>query len=126
MVEEFIKFDVYGEERRKLLKEFLEKKEFLPLREKIFEIMLYRNKYLACYNVNSLDDIQGHERHRNIWCFNKDGNLLWRIQPIKTEKPFAGFGFNKSEGRLKAFSQMDLVFDLDIETGAISNPRQTK
>lgn len=125
MAEEFIKFDVYGEDRRKLLREFLQEKDFLPLREKIFEIMLYRNKYLACYNVNSLDDIQGYERYRNIWCFNKDGDLLWRIQGTNTQKPFSGVAYDKEQAKLKTVSG-SLIFDLDIETGAISNPEQTK
>ncbi len=118
-------YNIFSENGKKNLSNCLEDMNFIPLREKVSELMLYNDHYIVKYNVFELDNIQGYERYRNIWCFSKDGDLLWRIQGTKTQKPFSTVSYDKEQAELKTVSG-SLIFDIDIETGAISNPEQTK
>lgn len=119
-------YDIYTAESKRKLEQFLEDTVFLPERDKIYKIMKYEDKFLICYNVYKLPDLMGYEPYRNIWCFHKDGKLLWRIQQDAEDKKYcdiySGVFIERDTGKLKAATGFGMVYDLDIETGAVSNP----
>ena len=56
--------------------------------------------------------------HRNIWCFDQDGNKLWEIEPSLMEYPYHYLWVDEQE-RLCARDQQSDEFFVDFETGLI-------
>lgn len=71
---------------------------------------------------------EGGNSNRNVYCLNKKAEIVWQIQDPddflddgeKTGCPFTGIKY--VNGKLRAFNWCDCVYNVDIETGKISDP----
>ncbi len=73
---------------------------------------------------------------RNVVCLDNKGELLWRIQNAGVTRttadgreipdPFMGIGLDEDGKTIKVGIAMGVDFDLDPETGEITNPVFTK
>ncbi len=64
---------------------------------------------------------------RNIFCYDKDGAFIWQIEPPTLGRKGSGYlsiMYNKELDKVFAFSWVR--YDLDIETGKISNPEDLR
>ena len=77
-------------------------------------------------------DIDTKQKNRNIFCLNERGDILWRIQDPndlrkdgkKSDWPFVGLWVK--DDILGATNWNSIAYEVDIETGVLSNGEFTK
>ena len=105
---------------------------FIPYKELVYGYDDDEEKLYITYNVDDVDKLGDMPVTRNIWCFDKKtGERLWVIEAFsckeatKESGPYGGAYFDSSTGKLKV-SGWNCRYDLDPETGKLSNPVFTK
>ena len=99
----------------------------------ITKVLEIRNKIVVRLNVDDLDD-EDPMLERNVICVDQNARVLWRIERsegpldegVPILNPYAGIGLNDDETGAVAYDMGGQCFDLDLETGAISNPIFTR
>ena len=99
----------------------------------VWETLQVGKKLLVLLDTLGRRDIPKETKNRNIFCLNERGDILWQIQdPVETfsikkpdDNPFVGI--NVFEGRrLVATTWKGFYYDVDLETGKLSNCGYTK
>jgi hypothetical protein len=64
--------------------------------------------------------------NRCIWCLNKDGSIKWKIEksPHATEDPFMSMQW--SNKKLKVFTDWGSLYEVNLESGTLSNWKHHK
>jgi hypothetical protein len=117
-----------GEFDQKVVDDFFQRYDFIPHKEIVYGYDEDEKRLYIKYNVDDVDKIDDMPITRNIWCFDKKtGERLWAIEQEKRNTPntYGRSGFS-SDGALRASAQGGITYDLDPETGKISNPVFTK
>ena len=117
-----------GEFDQSFINEFFRQHSFIPMKELVYYVEEDKKKLFISYNVDDVDILDDMPITRNIWCFNKKtGERLWVIEQEKRNTPntYGGAVFC-SDGALRASAIGGITYDLDPETGKISNPVFTK
>ena len=99
-------------------------------RDAIKETLAHENRILVVLNYMDYSKTLGN---RNIFCLNERAEALWQIQNPddsrtdgkQTDSPFVGMHITK-DGRLRATSWCSYAYDVDMETGKLSNATFTK
>lgn len=103
-------------------------KEF---KEKIQKHLIFSGRALILLNYMDYSKTYGN---RNIFCLNERGDVLWQIKDPnlyrvagskETDAAFVGMRITK-DNKLRATSWNSFTYDVDIETGALSNGEFTK
>lgn len=102
--------------------------------QRVVEILTLGNRVLVMLNGVDFppDD---PNKGRNIFAYDENGELLWRIEDSgftaggpggKTVKQgYTGMGPDE-DGRFRVFQPIGCFYDVDLETGKISNPELTR
>ncbi len=114
--------------------------KFFQAPSKISKVVIPRDGLfifkLEAYNDGNInyDELDGDEC-RNVFAVNDKGEVVWQIEKAPCEnrtadgevipQSFTDVWISK-EGTLKAFAPMGFCFDINVETGKLSNPRFTK
>ena len=72
--------------------------------------------------------VRYYRDNRNVFCLNENGDILWQIQDPdtyraglpKSDSPFAGIIITE-DGKLRAVGVDSWRYDVDMETGKLSN-----
>jgi len=99
----------------------------------IREVLEIQGRLIVRLDTLGRKDINTEEKNRNIFCLNERGDILWQIQDPdtyppgfpKSDSPFVGMRLTK-DGKLRATSWDSHAYDVDIETGTLSNAEFTK
>jgi len=107
---------------------FIRKYEFLPYKELIQGFDEDEDRLYVDYNTYKLEKLGDMPPNRNVWCFDKKtGKRLWVIEEAKGESsPYSGAMLSGKTGILTVHIMGGWNYDLDPETGKISNPVFTK
>lgn len=84
----------------------------------------FNNKVLVFYETYKILFTPENEENinRNIMMINSDGNIIWRIENTLKDEGNTYADLYKIDGLWKAYLYRGYRYDLDIETGKISNP----
>ncbi len=93
----------------------------------VAEYLIVENRVLIRLNIES------QTGNRNIFCLNERAEILWQIQDSdtyrpglgKSEAPFTGMRITE-DGKVRVSNWDSHGYDLDIETGKLSNAKWTK
>ncbi len=113
---------------KEIVKNFIQRYKLLPHQELIYGYDEDdTDRLYITYDMDNIDELDGIPYRSNVWCFDKKtGKRLWVIQPSPWEEStYSGAGI-RSDGILRASTSESFTFDLDRETGQISNPIWTK
>lgn len=94
----------------------------------IAEVVVHMNKILVLLKL-----VRGNKENRNIFCINENGDTVWQIKDPddynpyvdKSDAAFTGIRISP-DGKLLANNWNSSVYEVDINTGNLSNPRWTK
>ena len=91
-------------------------------KEKIItEISIDKNKIVVMVDVMGDKTISHNDQISNIYCIDKQDNIIWRINEIKTKPPFVDDGFvylaKNNHGELIAGRFSGFKYKIDPETG---------
>ena len=81
---------------------------------------IYKDNYIVLQTYQRDDKVDG----QNIILFDMQGNIIWRIEPVKT-KVGKGFeidryvGFSWKNDKLKCTTMIGCFYDVDLATGKI-------
>jgi outer membrane protein assembly factor BamB len=98
------------------------------MKELIYSVEEDKKRIFISYNTDRIKNIGDMPDTRNIWCFDKKtGERLWVIEQEKGNNPrvFNAASFHE-DWILRVSTTQGLTYDLDPETGKISNPVFTK
>ena len=96
----------------------------------IQEVLVHSDRVLVRLNYMDKSKTLGN---RNIFCLNERGDVLWQIQDPdtyppgfpKSDSPFVGVRITK-DNKLRATSWDSHGYEVDINTGMLSNAEFTK
>ena len=96
------------------------------------DLLLFHNKILVRLDTLGRKDINLSEKNRNVFCLNKIGKIIWQIEDAdnfrtdskKTDSPFVGWIIKGDIVRITNWNSF--AYDLDMETGKLSNQKFTK
>lgn len=96
-------------------------------KDKITEVLTVSDRILVRLNIES------GSGNRNIFCLNERGEVLWQIQDSdtyrpglpKSEAPFTGMRVTE-DGKVRVSNWDSHGYELDMETGRLSEARWTK
>ena len=102
---------------------------------KLWDYFILENSLVGLMDWDEIKTLrQDLDERRCIWCFNLDGSVKWMIEPpYRTDKEgkkhlmddvFLAMKF--VNGKLRALTSYGSGYDLDIETGKISNWKHSK
>lgn len=100
---------------------------------KIHEALEIKDRMLVLLSTPGRKDISKETKNRNIFCLNERGDILWQIQDqvetfsvkIPDDNPFVGIDVFEGK-RLVATTWKGYYYDVDLETGKLSNCGYTK
>lgn len=120
-------FYLPGEFDPKIVDRFFASYPFLPYKDKALSYEEDDTKLYVSYNTYKMESLGDMPPTRNIWCFDKrTGERLWVIEQEKGNNPRVFTGASIEDGVLRVGTTQGLDYDLDPETGKISNPVFTK
>lgn len=92
----------------------------LPM--KIRNYVIFDDLVIALLYYSDLLDLYPQENPKqNIWCYNSEGELLWKIEPNpQTREPCTGVEYVEDEDRVIAHIPTGFFY-LDIKTGKVSD-----
>ncbi len=111
--------------------------EILPLPARICKVVIPTEKIAVILLGMSHMDKEKYDKCRNVFAVNDKGEVVWQIEKSPYEhpgpygsgetipNPFTGMIVDEN-GQLKVGDGGGWSFDVDIETGKLSNPRFTK
>lgn len=93
----------------------------------IEKITIFNDKIILLLNNNEgqIVDKKSFEKSRNVFCVDLEGHILWQIETPEMEKDFY-CNASLEDNKLIAVTWNGGTYDLDPETGKISNSRFTK
>lgn len=77
-------------------------------------------------NEGKILDTESFDKSRNGFCLDLKGNILWQIEKPRSENDCYCNIYIYNDKSFKAVSCKGITYDLDPETGKISNPVFTK
>ncbi len=106
----------------------------LIFEQRVSEVLTVDDRVLV--RLNSFDfPADDSDAGRNVFAYDENGELLWRIEdsgfaaggpggkPVK--QGYTGMGPDE-DGRFRVFQPIGCLYDVDLETGKISNPELTR
>ncbi len=113
------------------------KTKFFKAPAKIYKVVMPKDDLVVLLMlVRGFEGGDDFDKCRNVFAVNDKGEVVWQIEKSPYERPgpygsgetipnpFTNIGITKN-GQLKAFAS-SFLFDVDIETGKLSNPEFTK
>jgi len=101
----------------------------------IQKIVEYPDRIIILFGYENFESEQQFAG-RNLIAVGRDGNILWRVADSNelfpdsetSIEPFVGFGKTKINDReaLVAYQMFGMCYEVDPQTGALSNPRVSR